>query len=72
MRRYHVTQDATTTAGGKILAATSLLTISGQRVAQEGDAVFCPACKSEGRIVCVGPRVSEHAPRPRLHFQDTV
>jgi uncharacterized Zn-binding protein involved in type VI secretion len=64
MRRYHITQNATTTVGGRILAATSLITISGHRMAQEGDTIYCPACKSEGRVVCVGPRVPERAPKP--------
>lgn len=59
MKRYHITEGAGTTAGGKVIAATSPITIDGKRGALEGDPLHCPACKSAGKIVCVGPRIPE-------------
>lgn len=59
MRRYAITLDASTTAGGKVVSASSQGTVNGATIALEGDVVACPACKSEGKILCVGPRVME-------------
>ncbi|MFD2366352.1 PAAR domain-containing protein [Pseudoduganella sp. GCM10020061] len=59
MRRYHITEGAKTTAGGKVIAATSAMTIDGVKGALEGDPLYCPACKSAGKIMCVGPRIPE-------------
>ncbi|UGQ47626.1 PAAR domain-containing protein [Massilia endophytica] len=59
MRRYHITLGAKTTAGGVVTSATSLCSINGVLMAVEGDTVNCPACKSVGRIMCDGPRLSE-------------
>ena len=59
MKRYHITEGAETTAGGKVIAATSAIAIDGVHGALEGDALYCPACKSAGKIVCVGPRTPE-------------
>lgn len=59
MRRYHITLGSSTTAGGKVIAASSLGSINGARIALEGDAVACPSCKSIGKITCIGPRISE-------------
>jgi uncharacterized Zn-binding protein involved in type VI secretion len=59
MKRYHITEGAKTTAGGKVISATSAITIDGVRAALEGDALYCPACKSAGKIMCVGPRTPE-------------
>ena len=59
MTRYHVTEGASTTAGGTVLAAGSAITVDGVRCALEGDPLYCPACKSEGKIRCSGPRIPE-------------
>ncbi|OFA07239.1 PAAR domain-containing protein [Duganella phyllosphaerae] len=59
MRRYHITLGATTTAGGKVISASSNGSINGKKIALEGDAIICPACKSSGKITCVGPRIPE-------------
>lgn len=61
MRRYLITQGAKTTAGGVVTGASANRSINGVRVALEGDAVDCPACKSSGRIVCSGARLAETA-----------
>jgi uncharacterized Zn-binding protein involved in type VI secretion len=57
IKRYHITQGATTTAGGVVTSASSLINIDGIRVALEGDSVFCKACNSTGVIKADGPRL---------------
>jgi uncharacterized Zn-binding protein involved in type VI secretion len=57
-RRYYITHDATTTAGGKVTSATSFLSINGTAVALEGDTVWCAQCASDGVIGRDGPRLS--------------
>ena len=59
MRRYTITLGAATSAGGRVVSATSGSSIHGVPIALEGDLVACPACKSTGRILCVGPRIPE-------------
>ena len=59
MKRYHITEGAKTSAGGKVINATSGISIDGISGALEGDAIYCPACKSVGKIMSVGPRVPE-------------
>ncbi|TFW29887.1 PAAR domain-containing protein [Massilia horti] len=59
MKRYTITEGATTTAGGKVIGASSHGSINGARIALENDPVHCPACNSIGHIVCVGARLSE-------------
>ena len=59
MKRCTITLGASTTAGGKVIMATANGSINGVNIALENDLVFCPACKSEGKIVCVGPRIPE-------------
>jgi len=59
MKRYHITLGASTTAQGKVVSASAPMSIMGARQALEGDEVFCPACKSTGKIVCVEPRLKD-------------
>jgi len=59
VRRYTITLGASTTAGGKVISASANGSINGQKIALEGDRIFCPSCKSEGKIVCVAPRIPE-------------
>jgi uncharacterized Zn-binding protein involved in type VI secretion len=59
MERYTVTLGASTTAGGKVISASSHGSINGAKIALENDAIFCPACRSQGKILCVGPRIPE-------------
>lgn len=59
MRRYTITLGATTTSGGRVVSATSSVSIHGVPIALEGDLVSCPVCKATGRILCVGPRIPE-------------
>jgi uncharacterized Zn-binding protein involved in type VI secretion len=59
MKRHTITEGAATTAGGKVIGASSLGAINGARIALEKDPVYCPACNSTGRIVCAGARLEE-------------
>jgi uncharacterized Zn-binding protein involved in type VI secretion len=59
MKRHTITLGASTSAGGKVISASSNGSINGVTIALEGDAVFCPACKSQGKISCIGPRIPE-------------
>ena len=59
MKRYTITLGATTTVGGKVISASSNGSINGVTIALEGDSIFCPACKTQGKILCVEPRVPE-------------
>ena len=59
MERYAITLGAATTAGGKVVGASSNGSINGARIALENDPIACPACGMTGRVMCVGPRLSE-------------
>jgi uncharacterized Zn-binding protein involved in type VI secretion len=59
MQRYTITLGASTTAGGKVISASSQGNINGVKIALENDLIFCPACKSQGKILCIGPRIPE-------------
>ena len=59
MKRYTITLGASTTVGGKVTSASSNGSISGFKIALEGDSIFCPACKSTGKILCIEPRIRE-------------
>jgi uncharacterized Zn-binding protein involved in type VI secretion len=59
VKRYHITEGATTTAGGVVRASSKGMRLNGVPVALEGDAVDCPACAEQGVIKCVTPRL-EH------------
>lgn len=59
MQRYTITLGANTTAGGKVISASSQGSINGIKIALENDLIFCPTCKSQGKILCVGPRIPE-------------
>jgi uncharacterized Zn-binding protein involved in type VI secretion len=58
-KRYLITLGATTTANGKVTAATSLRHIGGVAVALEGDTVHCPACGGDGVIKLEGRHLNE-------------
>ncbi|QYF94190.1 PAAR domain-containing protein [Massilia sp. PAMC28688] len=59
MRRYFVTLGAPTSAGGRVISASSASHIEGAAIALEGDLVACPVCNTTGKIGCVGPRIPE-------------
>lgn len=59
MKRHTITLGASTTAGGKVIRASASGYINGIQIALADDLIFCPACKSQGKIVCIGPRIPE-------------
>lgn len=59
MKRHTITLGASTSAGGKVISASSHGRINGVTIALEGDVIICPACKSQGKIKCIGPRIPE-------------
>ncbi|AQV93832.1 PAAR domain-containing protein [Cupriavidus necator] len=65
MRRYDITKGALTTAGGIVIGGDGNDLVEGLEQAYESDPVWCPVCKTVGRIVCVGPRLSMTGPEAR-------
>ena len=61
MIRYYILQDDPTTAGNgsKVIGAFRNDTNEDRSLALEHDEVYCGACESAGKIVCVGPRLSD-------------
>ncbi|CAG4890832.1 PAAR domain-containing protein [Paraburkholderia saeva] len=56
MERHNCVQGDETTTGGYIVGASDMrMTNKGKPFALEGDEVYCPACETMGRILCVGP-----------------
>ena len=57
--RHNLVQGDKTTSNGVVVGANDArITQMGVPLALEGDAVWCPACKTRGHILCVGPRHS--------------
>lgn len=59
MMRYTITLGASTSAGGKVISASSPGSVDDANIALEDDKVTCPACRTIGRILCIGPRIPE-------------
>jgi uncharacterized Zn-binding protein involved in type VI secretion len=72
MPRYHITLGASTSAGGKVISASSCCSIDGVAVALEGDAIFCPACRSPGKIKIFGPRIPESWNGTQVALEDDL
>lgn len=54
--RHNLVQGDKTTSNGVVVGATDArMTQMGIPLALEGDAVWCPACKTTGHILCIGP-----------------
>ncbi|MBP0629588.1 MULTISPECIES: PAAR domain-containing protein [unclassified Cupriavidus] len=64
-RRYDITKGDLTTAGGVVAGGDGSDLLAGREQAYEGDPVWCPVCKTMGRIVCTGPRLSMQGPDGR-------
>lgn len=67
-QRCYITLGAGTEAGGKVVTASSVITLDGLPRALEGDLVDWPACGTEGKIACAGARLaaSENGRMPAL------
>lgn len=58
IKRHYITLGATSTANGKVISASSFVSVNGEKTAVEGDRVWCPQCNSEGVIALDGPRLA--------------
>jgi uncharacterized Zn-binding protein involved in type VI secretion len=65
MRRYDILKGDLTTAGGTVEGGDANDKVGNRDQAYEGDPVWCPACRSMGRIVANGLRVSMKGPDGR-------
>lgn len=70
--RYHITLGARTSAGGKVISASAFRAIHGANIACEGDAIFCPACKSQGIIELHGARLNERVHGKQVSLSDDL
>lgn len=64
-QRYDILTDDLTTADGIVKSGNSKDRVGHREQAYEGDPVWCPVCKSIGRIVCTGPRLPMKGPDGR-------
>ncbi|WP_090870392.1 PAAR domain-containing protein [Paraburkholderia diazotrophica] len=53
-QRFEIRDGDITTANGRVFAASRVDMLDGRAIAYEGDIVSCPACGTQGRIVCDG------------------
>jgi uncharacterized Zn-binding protein involved in type VI secretion len=65
VRRYDILKGDRTTAGGTVEGGDGNDRVNNREQAYEDDPVWCPACKTMGRIVCYGPRLSMKGPDGR-------
>ncbi len=65
VRRYDITKGDFTTLGGVVVGGDGGDMLGGREQAYENDLVWCPVCKTMGRIVCVGPRLVMTGPDAR-------
>jgi uncharacterized Zn-binding protein involved in type VI secretion len=54
--RYYAREGDRTTVGGTVAEGLANFSIGGRCASFDGAAVWCPACKSAGRICASGPR----------------
>lgn len=65
VRRYDILKGDRTTSDGTVTGGDPNDRIGDREQAYEQDEVWCPACRSIGRVVCDGPRLSMKGPDGR-------
>lgn len=65
MTRYMIFDGDHTTVAGTVQAKATPFALDGRHIAHEDDDVFCPVCKTIGKIKCIGPRVPMNGPDGR-------
>lgn len=65
MTRYLILDGDHTTVAGTVQAKITPFALDGRHIAHEDDDVFCPVCKSIGKIQCVGLRLPMTGPDGR-------
>lgn len=69
--RYTCREGDRTTAGGVVeLQGHRNMTVYGRPAALEGDVIFCPVCKQDGRVESAGPRLGYTVMGRRLALSD--
>ncbi|WP_354687369.1 PAAR domain-containing protein [Cupriavidus necator] len=63
--RKPIENGDTTTANGTVIATSRSEMLNGRASAYECDPVWCPKCKTTGKIVCVGERLPSRGPDGR-------
>jgi uncharacterized Zn-binding protein involved in type VI secretion len=58
-KRYYIFAGDRTTADGVVRASSEFSRVADRALARDGDPVDCPACRTQGLIGCVGPRMSD-------------
>ncbi|BDB26157.1 PAAR domain-containing protein [Cupriavidus sp. P-10] len=64
-QRHDIRDGDMTTTNGRVSATSRTEMLNGRAVAYEGDPVWCPQCKTTGRIACVGERLPNRGPDGR-------
>lgn len=64
-QRHDILNGDTTTTNGTVIATSRTEMLNGRALAYEGDPVWCPKCKTTGKIVCVGERLTSRGPDGR-------
>lgn len=64
-RRYNILKGDKTTVNGIVEGGDSSDRVGDREQAYEDDPVWCPVCKTMGRIVCAGPRLAMTGPDGR-------
>jgi uncharacterized Zn-binding protein involved in type VI secretion len=65
IRRYDITKGDSTSVGGMVMGGDGADLLGGREQAYENDPVWCPVCKTMGKIVCTGKRLSMIGPDGR-------
>jgi uncharacterized Zn-binding protein involved in type VI secretion len=65
VRRYDIKKGDSTSVGGIVVGGDGTDLLGGREQAYEHDPVWCPVCKTMGKIVCVGPRLPMIGPDGR-------
>ncbi|CAN7385019.1 PAAR domain-containing protein [Trinickia sp. LjRoot230] len=64
-KRYDIFKGDYTTAGGKVEGGATNDKSNGREQAYENDQVWCPICKTMGKIGCAGTRLTTKGPDGR-------
>ncbi|WP_321886411.1 PAAR domain-containing protein [Paraburkholderia bannensis] len=65
MKRFDIVKGDATTVGGVVQGGDGSDLIDSREQAYELDPVWCPVCKTTGKIQCDGPRVMTTGPDGR-------
>lgn len=58
-QRFDIYDGDTTTTDGRVIAGSRTDFLDGRAIAYESDPVWCPKCKTKGKVVCIGDRLPD-------------